>query len=169
MLAAVVAALVVPWLTPLTFTSHPSGWHSGSSGTYELTVGPNHATVPVSVAWSANVACPDCDHFNPPNSTLRHLGPGGIVIWASIQRGDPSGSLPAGRHLSPHLSLGQAFRLPCCDAVAVRGGAYELDAVGPRKAYMLLVRVYWGSPPSKSMKAEAQHALHSLELPRASP
>ena len=167
MLAAVVAAIVVPWLTPLTFSSHPSGWYTGASGTYFLTVGSSHQRYPVSVAWTANVICPDCNHFNPPNGTLRHLGPNDVVVWASIQEADPTGWPPAGRRLSPRLSLGHAFRLPCCDGTSVAGGAYELYAFGPRKAYTVLVRVYWGSPPMASIRTAAQHAISALVLPAA--
>jgi hypothetical protein len=168
-LVAFVAAVAVPWLTPLRFASHPTGWKAGASGTYSLTIGPAHQKYPVSVAWTSNVPCRDCDHSNPPSATLHRLGSGGVVVWASIQIADPTGWPPAGRPLSPHYSLTDASHFLCCDGEPVAGGAWELYGFGPRKAYGVLVRVYWGSTPTASMKADAQRALNALELPPARP
>jgi hypothetical protein len=166
-LAVVIAAVALPWLAPLKFTSPPPGWHVGSSGTYFLTAGSEPRKYPVSVAWTANIACPDCDRSNPPNATLRHLHRGDIVVWVSIQPADPTGWPPHGRQLSPHLSLAQAFRFPCCDGAGIAGGAWELYGFGPTKRYTVLVRVFWGSAPTTAIKAAAQRALDRLELPQA--
>ena len=168
-LAAFVAAVAIPWLASLRFASHPTGWKAGASGTYSLTISPAHRMYPVSVAWTSNVPCPDCDRSNPPNATLRRLGSGDVIVWASIQTADPSGWPPTGRPLSPHHSLAHAYRLLCCDGEPVAGGAWELYWFGPRNAYAVLVRVYWGSAPNASMRANAQQALNALKLPLARP
>jgi hypothetical protein len=162
-----VTAAVLPWLAPLTFASYPPGWHSGASGTYYIVVGHAHERAPVSVAWTATVRCPDCNHSTAPNATLRGLGRSDIVIWASIQRPDPAGWPPSSRPLSSPYSLRQAYRLPCCDGAAVAGGVWELYSFGPAKRYEILIRVFWGSPPTDRMRAEAQDAIDRLDVPAA--
>jgi len=165
--AALVAAAVLPWLAPLKFASHPIGWYSGASGTYYVVVGRAHERAPVSVAWTATVPCPDCDYSTAPNATLRGLRANDIVIWASIQHADPAGWPPSGRPLSSPYSLRQAYRLPCCDGAAVAGGLWELYAFGPAKRYEILIRVFWGSPPTDRMRVEAQNAIDRLAAPAA--
>jgi hypothetical protein len=166
-LAELATAAVLPWLAPLSFASHPTGWDSGASGTYYIVVGRAHERAPVSVAWTATVRCPDCDHSTAPNATLRALHPNDIVIWASIQRADATGWPPSGRPSSSLYSLRQAYRLPCCDGAAVAGGVWELYAFGPARAYEILVRVFWGSPPTHRMRAAAQNAIDRLDAPAA--
>ncbi len=41
-----------------------------------------------------------------------------------------------------------------------------MAGLGPEAAYTVIVRVYFGSPPTRSMRAQAQAALDHLELPR---
>jgi hypothetical protein len=165
--AALVTAAVLPWLAPLKFTSNPNRWHSGASGTYYLVVGRAHQREPVSVAWTATVRCPDCNHSTAPNATLRRLRPTDIVIWASIQRSYIAAWPPSGRPLSSPYSLRDAYRLPCCDGVAVTGGVWEVYSFGPARQYEILVRVFWGSPPTAEMRVEAQDAVDRLQLPAA--
>ena len=168
MVVAVVIALAIPWLTQLSFGLHAQGWHVGRSGTIHTAVGSSHARVPMSTAWAANVRYRDSATSAPPNATLRHLPPRGIVVWASIQL--PTEAWPPDhRRLSVHYSLVNAYRLACCEAAGIGGGEWELYGFGPRRAYTVLVRVYWGSPPTEAMKAEAERALHTLRLPRATP
>jgi hypothetical protein len=83
----------------------------------------------------------------------------GVVVFAAVyQSGDHSG-----RPID--LRLAHARRYPCCDGTYVAGGEYELAGAGPAAAYSVIVRVYFGSPPTPSMRAQAQHALDQLELP----
>jgi len=62
------------------------------------------------------------------------------------------------------LRLDRARRYPCCDGTYVAGGEYALAGAGPA-AYSVIVRVYFGSPPTRSLRAQAQRALERLELP----
>jgi hypothetical protein len=43
---------------------------------------------------------------------------------------------------------------------------YALRGVGPAAGYSVIVRVYFGSPPTRAMRADAQSAIDHLELPR---
>ena len=45
------------------------------------------------------------------------------------------------------------------------GGDYELTGYGPKHAYSAIVRIYFGSHPTKSLLAQAQRALTHLQLP----
>jgi hypothetical protein len=47
------------------------------------------------------------------------------------------------------------------------GGSWEMYGFGPRRAYSVVVDVYWGSSPTKAMKREAQRAIATLRLPPA--
>jgi hypothetical protein len=161
--ALVAVALALPWLSPLSFGLRAKGWHAGQSGTTYETVGHAHTRLPMSTAWVANVPYRDPATSDPPNRTLRHFPASGVVVWAVIQ---PSMPGQPGRRVSPHLSLADAYHFPCCDGEGVRGGSWELYGFGPNHAYSVLVRIYWGSKPTKAMKAEAQRALHTLHLPR---
>jgi hypothetical protein len=167
-IAAVAIALAIPWLSPLSFGLHVQGWHTGQSGTTYLTVGHAHKRLPMSTAWAANVPYRDPATSDPPNQTLQHLPTGGVVIWAMIQP-SMAGTLPPDhRRISAHYALADAYHFPCCDGVGVRGGSWELYGFGPKHTYSVIVRIYWGSPPTKTMKAEAQRALDTMRLPRAS-
>jgi hypothetical protein len=162
MLAAIAAGLAIPWLTPVSLGLHAPGWYVGQSATR------HQAFVPrtYSVAWAASVRCRDCAISNPPNARLRSLPRRGIIVRVSIQLPDPTGWPPKGRRLSRSSLLGDASRFPCCEAVGI-GGAWELYGFGPKHAYSVLVDVYWGSRPTKAMKAAAQRAISTLRLPAA--
>jgi hypothetical protein len=41
----------------------------------------------------------------------------------------------------------------------------ELTGDGPGRAYAVIVRIYFGSPPIRARRAEAHRALERLELP----
>jgi hypothetical protein len=128
----------------------------------------SHAGVPRSTAWAANVRYRDNAKSDPPNATLRHLPAEGVVVWASIQ-GCDAGWPPGHRRVSARYSLASAYRFACCEAEAIAGGEWELYGFGPKHGYSVLVRIYWGSPPTRAMKAEAARALHALRLPQARP
>ncbi len=63
------------------------------------------------------------------------------------------------------MRLDRARRYPCCDGTYVAGGEYALAGAGPAAAYSVIVRVYFGSPPTRALRAQAQRALERLELP----
>jgi hypothetical protein len=63
------------------------------------------------------------------------------------------------------LRLVRARLFPCCDGTYVAGGEYGLSGRGPHDAYSVIVRIYFGSAPTRRMRAQAQHALARLELP----
>jgi hypothetical protein len=119
----------------------------------------------MSTAWAANVRYRDRATSDPPNATLQQLPSTGIVVWASIQ--SPTAWPPDHRRVSVHYSLADAYRFACCEAAGVRGGEWELYGFGPKRAYSVLVRIYWGSRPTSVMKAEAERAIHTLRLPLA--
>jgi hypothetical protein len=96
---------------------------------------------------------------DPPNATLTHLPPRGIVVFAAVYQS------AASTERRVDLRLDRARRYPCCDGTYVAGGEYELAGTGPAAAYSVIVRVYFGSAPTRSMRAEAQRALDRLELP----
>jgi hypothetical protein len=96
---------------------------------------------------------------DPPVATLSRLPRQGIVVFAVIYQSAPS----AARRIV--LRLNRARRYPCCDGTYVAGGEYGLAGAGPAAAYSVIVRVYFGSPPTRSMRAQAQRALERLELP----
>ena len=98
---------------------------------------------------------------DPPNATLAHLPTGGVVVWAVIYA-------PAGRGDRPvRLDLAGARHLPCCDGAGVVGGEDELSGSGGGGRYSVIVRVYYGSGPTRALRREAQRALARLELPAA--
>jgi len=96
---------------------------------------------------------------DPPDATLSELPRGGIVVFAVVYQ---SAQNSAKRIV---LRLADARRYPCCDGTYVAGGEYGLAGAGPAAAYSVIVRVYFGSPPTRSMRAQAQRALDHLELP----
>jgi hypothetical protein len=162
MIPLVLALALAPWAHPLSFRP-AAGWHTGASGNSRSAyVGPGaHATVPLeSAAWTArNVAYRNEATADPPNRTLAHLPATGIIVWAVIYA-------PASSGQRIQLDLRRARHLPCCDGpVRVVGGTYELAGYGPRRAYSMIVRVYFGSRPTPSLLAAAQRALDHLRVP----
>jgi hypothetical protein len=90
---------------------------------------------------------------------MSDLLPHAILVFAVIYQ---SGG--AGRAIS--LRLDRATRYRCCDGTYVAGGEYALAGMGPKAAYSVIVRVYFGSSPTRTMRAQAQRALDQLVLPR---
>jgi hypothetical protein len=161
MVELVAAVALAPWAQPLRFRPLP-GWQSGASGTLNSHYGPapNLATPKQSTAWMATgVHYRDRPTADPPTRTLSRLPRHGVVVFAVIYQ--------SGRTTEREidLRLDHAKRYPCCDGTYVAGGEYELDGAGPAAAYSVIVRVYFGSPPTRSMRAQAQRALSHLELP----
>ena len=165
MIAFLLALALVPWAHPLSFCPLP-GWQTGASGdTHSLYGSPGiRARAPLeSSAWIAkNVRYRDRATADPPNKTLAQLPATGIVVWAVIYSPVESNPSP-----SPiRLDLSKARHLGCCDGpVSVVGGEYELTGYGPEHAYSVIVRVYFGSRPNGSLRAQAQRALNHLRLP----
>ena len=85
-------------------------------------------------------------------------------MWASIQA-CTAGWPPDHRRVSAHYSLADAYHFACCEGAPIKGGEWELYGFGPKRAYSVLIRIYWGSPPTASMEAEATRAVHALRLP----
>jgi hypothetical protein len=80
-------------------------------------------------------------------------------VWAVIFQAGKVGRKPI------QLDLRRAKYFACCEGEYVAGGLYGLAGVGPRGAYSVIVRVYFGSRPTRSRRAQAQRALDRLELP----
>lgn len=158
------ALTLAPWLHPLAFQPLP-GWQTGASGnTRSVYVGRGKRVVAPeeSTAWIAKgVRYRDPATADPPNSTLAHLPADGVVVWAVVFPPAKQGERPI------RLDLAQARHFPCCDGVGVVGGEDELTGAGPRRAYSVIVRIYFGSPPTRARRAEAQRALVRLALPAA--
>jgi len=91
---------------------------------------------------------------------MSQLPPRAILVFAVVYE---SGRR-VGRRID--LRLGRATRYRCCDGTYVAGGQYAMTSPGPNAAYSVIVRVYFGSPPTRAMRAQAQHSLDRLELPR---
>jgi hypothetical protein len=160
-IALLAAAALAPWTHPLVF-GPLSGWARGASGTVPSLYGPAPVRAPKeSSAWIArNVRYRDPATADPPNRTLAHLPARGIVVWAVIFQG-----VQHERH-AIKLNLRSAKYFPCCEGERVRGGSYELHGwYGPRRAYTVYVRVYFGSRADLAACAQAQHALDRLTLP----
>lgn len=162
MIELLAAAALAPWSSPLAFRPRP-GWRTGASGNVPSLYGRSPARTPkASSAWIArNVRYRDKATADPPNKTLTYLPPGGVIVWAVIYQ-------PASTPLRPiRLDLSKAKRFDCCEGAYVAGGEYELTGSGPGGAYSVIVRVYFGSRPTKALRADAQHALDHLRLPLA--
>ena len=160
MVELVAAFALAPWAQPLRFQP-PTGWHTGASGTFDSSYGPvpGIASPRESTAWMARgVHYRDRPTADPPEATLSRLPPQGIVVFAVVYQ-----SALTERRVD--LRLVRARRYPCCDGTYVAGGEYGLAGGGPAAAYSVIVRVYFGSPPTRSMRAQAQRALDQLELP----
>src|SRR5207245_6711559 len=96
-------------------------------------VGPplNRIKTPLeSSAWIArNVGYQDDATADPPNKTLAHLPPDGVIVWAVIFN-------PAQRREKPiQLDLSKAKHFACCERAYVAGGNYELTGSGPDRIY----------------------------------
>lgn len=155
MVAFLAALALAPWAHPLTFAPLP-GWQTGMSGTHSAYV----RTVLESSAWMArNVRYQDDAIADPPNKTLAHLPRNGVIVWAVISTSAENGAKQI------QLELNKAKRFACCEAAYVAGGEYELTGSGPGRGYYVIVRIYFGSRPTSTLRAETQHALDRLELP----
>ena len=158
------ALMLVPWLHPLTFRPLP-GWQTGASGDARSVYVGNgrHVVGPVeSAAWIAKgVRYRDPATADPPNTTLAYLPADGVVIWAVIESPAVRGERPI------RLDLARARHFPCCDGVGVVGGEDELTGTAGRGAYSVIVRIFFGSPPTRAARARAQRALDRLVLPAA--
>ena len=157
-------APVAPWSQPLAF-GHLPGWDRGASGnTRSAYVGRRkRAPVPLeSAAWIASgVRYRDDPTADPPNKTLQHLPKRAVIVWAVIYNPAASGQKLV------RLKLSAAKRFDCCEAARVAGGEWELAGTGPGRVYSVIVRIYFGSRPTRAMRAQAQRALNQLELPSA--
>lgn len=162
MVEIVAALAIAPWSQPLRFLPM-SGWRGGTNGTFDSSYGPvpGVASPKESTAWTARgVRYRDRRTADPPDATLSHLPRSAILVFATIYESGRS----AGRRIQ--LRLDRARRFPCCDGTYVPGGEYALSGLGPGAAYSVIVRIYFGSRPTRSMRAQAQRALDHLELPR---
>jgi hypothetical protein len=162
MLEFVAALALAPWAQPLRFEPM-SGWRTGANGTFASTYGPvpGVRAPKESTAWTARgVRYRDQRTADPPVATLTRLPLRGILVFATIYESGPSNR----RRIS--LRFDQATRYPCCDGTYVGGGEYALAGAGPDAAYSVIVRVYFGSRPTRPMRVQAQRALDHLELPR---
>jgi hypothetical protein len=160
MLKFLAAIALVPWAHPLAFLPLP-GWHAGASGTVDSLYDNSSLRAPKeSTAWIAtNVRYRDRATADPPNKTLAHLPRNGVIVWAVIYQGRPRGQKPI------VLDLRRARHLPCCEGERVAGGVSELTGAGPHHEYSVIVRVYFGSRPTHTLREQAQRALDRLELP----
>jgi hypothetical protein len=161
MVELVAAAALAPRAQPLRFRPLP-GWQRGASGTLNSSYGPvpNIDSPKESTAWMATgVLYRDRPTADPPVATLSRLPRHGIVVFAVIYQSARNTE----RRIE--LRLDRAGRYPCCDGTYVAGGEYGLAGAGPAAAYSVIVRVYFGTPPTRSMRAQAQGALEQLELP----
>lgn len=148
------ARVTAPWTRPLKF-GRAGGWRTGSSGTYPAYV---HGVVGSS-AWTArDVRYRDPARADPPAKTLAHLRRTSVIVWAVI------GNTGTGSK-SIQLDFSRARHFACCDAGLVAAGEYELAGSARHHSYSVIVRVYFGSRPTRTMRAEAQQALNRLELP----
>ena len=137
----------------LTFAPHP-GWTTGSSGSGRSAYGGAGVE---STAWTATgVRYRDRATADPPNRTLAHLPRRAVIVWAVA-------FTPVQNEPRLRLSLARARHLPCCEGEYVAGGSWEL--AGRHGNYSVIVRIYFGSPPTRSMRSQAQHALDQLALP----
>lgn len=161
MVELIAAVALAPWSQPLRFRPVP-GWQAGANGTFSSSYGPapGIASPKESTAWTTRgVRYSDGRRADPPDATLSQLPQRGIVVFAAIYQSARS----AQRRID--LRFGAAKHHPCCDGTYVVGGEYELAGTGPAGAYSVLVRIYFGSSPTRSMRAQAQRPLDRLELP----
>ena len=162
MVELVAAMAIAPWAQPLRFRPL-SGWHTGASGTFNSSYGPvpDIASPKESTAWmTRGIRYRDRRTADPPDATMSQLPPRAILVFAVIYE--------SGRTTQRQIALrfDRATRYPCCDGTYVAGGEYALAGAGPAAAYSVNVRIYFGSPPTRAMRAQAQRALDHLKLPR---
>jgi hypothetical protein len=157
-------AALAPWSHPLSF-GHLPGWQTGHSGNVRSAYVGRHerAVVPLeSTAWLAKgVRYRDDPTADPPNTTLQKMPKRAVIVWAVIYTPTATATRPL------RLRLSLARRNECCEAAFLPGGEWELAGTGPRRAYSVIVRIYFGSRPTPVMRAQAQQALDQLELPSA--
>jgi hypothetical protein len=157
----VAAAALAPWTHPVRFRSLP-GWRNGANGTFASSYGPGGtiASPQESTAWiGRGVRYRDARTADPPGETLAALPPGGILVFGVVYQS----AATTARGID--LRLAHATRHPCCDGTYVRGGEYGLAGAGPGAAYAVIVRVYFGAPPTRRALAQAQRAVDRLVLP----
>jgi hypothetical protein len=139
-----------------------SGWQAGASGTFNSSYGPapDIASPKESTAWmTRGIRYRDRPRADPPDATMFRLPRRAIVVFAVIYESGRK----TGRQIE--LRFDRATRYPCCDGTYVAGGEYVLAGLGPAAAYSVIVRVYFGSPPTRLMRAQAQRAIDHLKLP----
>lgn len=162
MVEIVAALAIAPWAQPLRFQPL-AGWHAGASGTFNSSYGPapGIASPKQSTAWmTRGVRYRDRRTADPPGATMSQLPPRAVLVFAVIYESGRK----TGRQIT--LRLDRATRFRCCDGTYVAGGEYALAGLGPAAAYSVIVRIYFGSPPTRLMRAQAQRALGHLRLPR---
>jgi hypothetical protein len=155
------AVALAPWAQPLRFRPL-AGWQHGASGTFSSSYGPagDIASPKESTAWTARgVRYRDRRMSDPPTATLRQLPRDGVLVFAVIYQAARRPERPIA------LRLDRATHYPCCDGTYIAGGEYGLTGAGLGGAYSVIVRVYFASRPTRSMRAQAQDALDRLELP----
>ena len=143
------AVALAPWAQPVRFRPLP-GWQRGANGTFNSSYGPagDIAAPKESTAWMANgVRYRDRRRADPPDATLSRLPPRGIVVLAVVYQ--------TAQNMQRRivLRLDKARRYPCCDGTYVAGGEFALTGAGPGLVYSVIVRVYFGSTPTRSMRA----------------
>ena len=161
MVELVAALALVPWAQPVHFRPM-AGWRTGANGTFASSYGPvpGNAWPKESTAWmTKGVRYRDRRIADPPDATLSRLPPSAILVFATVYESGRK----SGKRIS--LRLDRATRFPCCDGTYVAGGEFALAGAGPAAAYSVIVRVYFGSRPTRSMRAFAQRALGHLVLP----
>ena len=162
MLELVAAVALAPWAQPVRFRPL-AGWQTGHSATMTSTYGPvpGVASPKESIAWMATgVRFGDRPGADPPTRTLARLPPRGIVVSVVIYESGTNSERPI------ELRLVRARRFPCCDGTYVAGGEYGLSGARLHHAYSVIVRVYFGSKPTRRMWTQAQRALGRVELPQ---
>jgi hypothetical protein len=161
--ALVAAVALAPWAQPLRFRALP-GWLHGSGGTFASSYGPGGdiAAPKESTAWIAKgVRYRDRRTADPPGATLALLPRSAILVFAVVYESARVTGHPIDRRVA------HATHYPCCDGTFVPGGEYALTGAGPSNAYSVIVRVYFGAPPTRSALAQAQRAVDRLQLPPA--
>jgi hypothetical protein len=161
MIQFLVALAFAPWAHPLAFQPL-AGWQTGASGnTRSAYVGASRRVHPPqeSAAWIARgVRYRDKATADLPNATLMHLPRGGVIVWAVISDSGWKGETRI------RLDMATAKRFACCEATRI-AGEYDIAGYGPGSRYSVIVRVYFGSKPTRALRAEAQRALDRLQLP----
>src|SRR5579862_2163082 len=97
MIVFLAALAVTPWAHPLAFRPMP-GWQTGASGNRPSRYGrpgKQVARPEESAAWAAMaVRYSDDATADPPNKTLAHLPPNGVLVWAVIYTAATRGQAP---------------------------------------------------------------------------